>query len=416
MSRLLLNKPWRLVAALLFLLLCGWGVSRFIDARSALPTEKQTSKNIPPIKHSANIRGGDPRLISVVAAPARLGIVNHVQSALGTVTPLAMATVHTRMDGELLRVHFQEGQQVKKGQLLAEIDPRPLQAALKQAQGQLLRDQALLRAAQLDLQRYKTLLEQDSIAKQQYDTQVELVKQHQGTVLTDQGSVDNAKVQLSFAHVKAPLSGRIGLRTVDPGNIVRVSDANGLFAITQTQPVSVLFTVPETALDAIRHEQSKSLDLDVAGNKKNTSGAKKILAQAWDREGKKQLAQGVLHSFDNQIDTATGTVKMRALFDNKNEDLFPNQFVNIKLILDVRDNALLVPIAAVLRGKLGTYVYVIRADNAVTVRPVTLGAEMGEEVEVLSGLQTGEQVVVEGSDNLREGSKVIMRESKVWRK
>lgn len=410
MSRLLLNKSWRLVAALLFLLLCGWGVSRFIDSRSALSTEKQTSKNISPTKHSAHIRGGEPRLVSVVAATARLGVVNHVQSALGTVTPLAMATVHTRMDGELLRVHFQEGQQVKKGQLLAEIDPRPLQAALKQAQGQLLRDQALLRTAQHDLQRYKTLLEQDSIAKQQYDTQVELVKQYQGMVLTDQGNVDNAKVQLSFALVKAPLSGRIGLRTVDPGNIVRVSDANGLFAITQTQPVSVLFTVPETALDAIRHEQSKSLD--VAGNKKNTSGTKKILAQAWDREGKKQLAQGLLHSFDNQIDPATGTIKMRALFDNKNEGLFPNQFVNIKLILDVRNDALLVPIAAVLRGKLGTYVYVIRADNSVTVRPVTLGTEMGDEVEVLSGLQAGEKVAVEGSDNLREGSRVTLRESK----
>lgn len=414
MSYLLLNKPWRLVAALLFLLLCGWGVSRFIDSRSVLPTEKQTSKNIPPTKNYANIRGGEPRLISVVAATARLGVVNHVQSALGTVTPLAMATVHTRMDGELLRVHFQEGQQVKKGQLLAEIDPRPLQAALKQAQGQLLRDQALLRTAQLDLQRYKTLLEQDSIAKQQYDTQVELVKQYQGMVLTDQGNVDNAKVQLSFTYVKAPLSGRIGLRTVDPGNIVRVSDANGLFAITQTQPVSVLFTVPETGLDAIRYGQGKFLG--IAGNKKNTTGSNKILAQAWDREGKKQLAQGVLHSFDNQIDPATGTVKMRALFDNKNEGLFPNQFVNIKLILDVRDNALLVPIAAVLRGKLGTYVYVIRADNAVAVRPVTLGAEMGDEVEVLSGLQAGEKIVVEGSDNLREGSKVTMRESKVWQK
>ncbi len=414
MSHLLLNKPWRLVAALLFLLLCGWGVSRFIDSRSVLPTEKQTSKNIPPTKKFANNRGGEPRLVSVVAATARLGVVNHVQSALGTVTPLAMATVHSRMDGELLRVHFQEGQQVKKGQLLAEIDPRPLQAALKQAQGQLLRDQALLRTAQLDLQRYKTLLEQDSIAKQQYDAQVELVKQYQGTVLTDQGSVDNAKVQLSFTYVKAPLSGRIGLRTVDPGNIVRASDANGLFVITQTQPVSVLFTVPETALDAIRREQGQSID--ITENKKNTTSSKKILAQAWDREGKKQLAQGVLHSFDNQIDPATGTVKMRALFDNKNEGLFPNQFVNIKLILDVRDNALLVPIAAILRGKLGTYVYVIRADHSVTVRPVALGAEMGDEVEVLSGLQAGEKIVVEGSDNLREGSKVTMRENKVWQK
>lgn len=413
MSYPLLNKPWRFVVALLFFVLCGWGLSRLINARSVISTDAKTSKEARQGNHATSARG-ESRLVSVVAATARLGAVNHVQSALGTVTPLAMATVRTRMDGELLRVHFQEGQQVKKGQLLAEIDPRPLQAALKQAQGQLLRDQALLRTAQLDLQRYQTLLEQDSIAKQQYDAQVELVKQYQGTVLTDQGNVDNAKVQLSFTYVKAPLSGRIGLRTVDPGNIVRASDANGLFVITQTQPASVLFTLPETALDAVRHEQGKPLNM--AENKKSTVGTKKILVQAWDREGKKQLAQGVLHSIDNQIDPATGTVKMRALFDNKNESLFPNQFVNIKLILDVRNDALLVPIAAILRGKPGTYVYVIRTDNSVTVRPLTLGAEMGDEVEVLSGLQAGEKIVVEGSDNLREGSKVTMRESKALKK
>ncbi|MCC7006341.1 MAG: efflux RND transporter periplasmic adaptor subunit [Ottowia sp.] len=372
---------------IVLLVLAGIWIFSFAPSASKTPTELSQANK----KHPQDI--GTKRAMPVVAAPVKVGTMVYIQDALGTVTPLHNVIVHTRVDGELKQIAFQEGQRVKVGQRLASIDPRAFQAALAQAQGQLEHDAALLRTAQLDLERYRTLLAQDAIAKQQFDTQVELVKQYEGTVHADKGVVANAQLQLSFTEIISPIDGRIGLRQVDPGNIVHASDTNGLFTITQTQPTSVLFAVPENALNTIRAR---------------IKTARKLAVQAWDREGKTKLADGVLQSVDNQIDPSTGTIKLRAQFDNPAESLFPNQFVNIKLILEIRDRALLIPVAAVLRGTPGTYVYVIEEAGTVTVRPVILGREDAHNIEILSGLSAGEKVVVEGSDKLREGAKVII--------
>lgn len=353
--------------------------------RSASPERGQRDRD-------ASSRDPSKRPVAVVATIVRTGSITYTQTALGTVTPMATVIVRPRVDGQLLQFRVQEGSMVKAGQVLAELDSRSLQAAAKQVQGQLLRDQAQLRMAQLDLQRYKTLWDEDAIAKQQYEAQVELVKQYQGVVLTDQGAVDNAKLQLSFTKVVAPVAGKVGLRAVDTGNMVHASDANGLLTITQTQPITALFSIPEINLVAVRQrlQQNKT----------------PLVIEAWDRSNQSKLLEGVLHSIDNQIDLSTGTVKLRALFENKNDLLFPNQFINIKLVLDKKNNALLMPTAAILRGTPGTYVYVIQNDQTVKIRQVTVGAEEGTDTEVLSGLSAGDKIVVEGSDKLREGSKV----------
>ena len=328
--------------------------------------------------------------VPVTVATVSLGTMPHIQSALGTVTANNNVVVRSRVDGQLLRLLVHEGQAVKAGQLLAEIDPRAFQAALKQAQGQLARDQASLRTARLDLDRYRTLWEQDSIAKQQYDTQQELVKQYEGMVLSDQGVVDNAELQLSFTRITAPIHGRVGLRQVDPGNLVRASDTNGIFTLTQTQPITVLFAIPETALEGVRQRLKE-----------------KITVEIWDRDNKSKLASGYLASIDNQVNLTTGTVMLRAQFANQDDRLFPNQFVNVQLILEVRNRVRLIPVAAVLRGTPGNYVYLMGNDHSVTVRPIKLGLEHGEVVEVLDGLQEHDQIVVEGTDKLREGSRVV---------
>lgn len=328
--------------------------------------------------------------VPVTVATVSLGTMPHIQSALGTVTANNSIVVRSRVDGQLLRLFVNEGQQIKTGQLLAEIDPRAFQAALKQAQGQLARDQALLRTARLDLERYRTLWEQDSIAKQQYDTQQELVKQYEGMVLSDQGMVDNAQLQLSFTRITSPINGRVGLRQIDPGNLVHASDANGIFTLTQTQPITVLFAIPEATLEGVRQRIKEKMTVEV-----------------WDRDNKRKLASGHLVSIDNQVNLTTGTVMLRAQFDNQDNRLFPNQFVNVKLILEVRSHVRLIPVAAVLRGTPGNYVYLVGKDHSVTVRPITLGLEQGEVVEVLDGLQEHDQVVVEGTDKLRDGMRIV---------
>ncbi len=344
--------------------------------------------------HTQPTRGPRANLaMPVVAAVVQQGDMPVTLNALGTVTPLAMVTVRTQINGQLTQVGFKEGQEVNKGDFLAEIDPRPYQAALDQAQGQLMRDQAQLANARRDLARYTKLLAENSIAQQQRDTQDALVRQLEGTVATDQGLVDQAKLNLTYCHIVAPVSGRVGLRQVDPGNYVQVSDANGIVVITQMKPISVIFTLPEDNLPAVIKRLNAGATLPVA---------------AFDRSGSTKLADGMLTTVDNQIDPSTGTVRLRAQFDNGDEVLFPNQFVNAQLLVDTLPGATLAPAAAIQRGAPGTFVYVVKPDDTVAVQPVKLGPGDSQNVAVVTGLAAGDKVVVDGADKLRDGAKVTL--------
>ena len=330
----------------------------------------------------------------VVVAPAVTGDIDITLNALGTVTSLATVTIKSQISGYLVNVAYQEGQVVKKGDLLAEIDSRPYQLALQNAEGTLARDQATLQSAELDLKRYQDLAKTNAVSRQQLDQQVATVAQDKANIQSDQAQIETQKLNILYCHITAPVSGRVGLRLVDQGNYVTPGDLAGLVVITQFQPITVIFPMAEDNLPQIA---------------KRLNEAKALPVTTFDRSGTNKLATGELKTIDNQIDTTTGTVKLRAEFANDDEALFPNQFVNVRLLVDTLKGATVVPSAAIQRGAPGTFVYLLNGDQTVTVKPVKLGPASGDRVAIQDGLSPSDRVVIDGADKLRNGAKVVPR-------
>ena len=334
-----------------------------------------------------------PRAASVSVAKVQRQDVPVYLVGLGSVTAFYTANIKSRVDGQIMRVNFNEGQTVQQGELLIVIDPRPFQVQLEQMQAQLFKDQATLRDAKLNLDRYTTLIPSGSIAQQQVDTQKSLVDQLDGQVRTDQSQIDNAKLQLIYCNITAPFTGRVGLRQVDPGNIVHAADTTPMLILTQLQPIAVIFTLPEDQLPT------------VAQHMKNST----LQVEAYSRDDQTKLATGKLQTIDNQIDQTTGTAKLKAVFDNKDNQLWPNQFVNANLLLETRKNSTVLPTAAILRGPQGAFVYAVKSDNTVEARAITISLTQGNTTVVASGLNPGDTVVTDGQDKLQTGSKIEPR-------
>jgi len=338
-------------------------------------------------------RATGPRAVPVVGSAARTGDLGVYQTGLGTVTPVRTVTVRSRVDGELLSVAYREGQFVHAGDLLAQIDPRPFQVQLLQAEGQLARDEAALKNAKVDLERYRVLVEQDSVPRQQLDTQVATVDQLEAALKTDRAQVESAKLNLTYSRIVSPLSGIVGLRLVDPGNMVHGSDQNGLLVITEQQPIAVVFTIAADHLQPVIQQ---------------TKAGRHLVVEAWDRDMKQKLATGSLLAIDNQIDQTTGTVRIKALFPNEDFALYPNQFVNARLLVDTVHQAVLVPTAALQRSPQSTYVYVVKPDSTVEMRNVEVQLTEGDDSALRRGIAPGEVVVIDGVDKLQAGTPVAL--------
>jgi multidrug efflux system membrane fusion protein len=384
-------KWWLLSMLVVAAFALPWFYPDIKNKLSPAPSDAEIASKKPPSGRPGKGGGEGSRSTPVSVGEVRLMDIRYTVQAAGTLVALNTAVVRAKVDGELKALRFTEGQLVQAGQVLAEIDARPFEAQLNQAQGQFARDAALMKNAELDLQRYQDLLSKDAIARQQVETQAALVRQLQGTVQADQAQIDLAKLQLSYTRVTAPISGRLGLKQVELGSLVRSSDPNGLVNITQTQPMAVVFSVPEMHVPLIMRKLKAGQALPV---------------EAWDRDQKIRLAQGRVSTTDNAIDVATSTLRLKATLDNRDGSLFPNQFAHIRLQLDTLKNVVAVPAQAVQRGAAGTFVYVVQADNTVQVQTVQLEAVEGDWQAVKADLKAGQQVVTDGADRLRSGSVV----------
>jgi multidrug efflux system membrane fusion protein len=382
---------------LLVLLAAGAAIAYYYWPRSGAGGNSGAG-NAPATSGSGGRGGRGAGITPVVAARAKKGDISVYVEALGNVTSLSTVTIKSRVDGQLMEVKYKEGDIVQQGAPLVEIDTRPYQVALEQAEGQQLRDQALLANANVDLSRYAGLLKQNAVPEQQYATQKALVAQDEGVVKSDQGQIDAAKLNLVYCHIASPITGRVGLRLVDAGNIVHASDAAGLVVITQVQPISVVFTISEDKLPIVLTRYRAGQQLSV---------------EAWDRDAgtfsdmRKRFAIGMLATIDNEIDQTTGTLRLRAIYPNKDYALFPNQFVNVRLLVEQKHGVVLIPNGAVQITSDNKYVYLVKPDSTVTVRNITSGTSEGDQTEVVSGLDAGDVVVMQGVDKLNEGSKVV---------
>jgi len=385
------SRWWLWVVALALFALGGW---YYRNSRSAAAAADAAAPGAPS-KGKGGFSAGS-MVVPVVVATAQRGDLPVYFNGLGTVTAFNTVTVRSRVDGQLTSIAFKEGQFVHEGDLLAQIDPRPFQVQLAQALGQLAKDQAQRRDAEVNLERFKLLFKEGVIPQQQLDTQAALVGQFDGAIASDQSQIDNAKLQLTYSRITAPISGRIGLRLVDVGNIVHASDTNGLLVITQLQPISVIFSLPEDQLPDV--------------NSKLRSGVQ-LVVDAYDRDDTAKIASGKLQTIDNQIDLTTGTYKLKSMFANADNSLFPNQFVNVHLLVDTKHNLTIVPTAAIQRGPQGTYIYAVAKDPAgkdsvAKIYPVTIAQTTGNSVGLSAGLNPGDMVVIDGQDKLQDGTKI----------
>jgi multidrug efflux system membrane fusion protein len=376
------GRRWLWVVALVVVVALGLWYFRSKDS-----TEAQSPAGAPGGPQQGP---GVPQVVPVVVATAHLGDLPVYLNGLGTVTAFNTVTVRSRVDGQIVKINFTEGQTVRQGDALVEIDPRPYQVQLEQAEGQLAKDQAQLQDVKVDYERYQLLYKEGVVPKQQVDTQQAQVGQYLGAIKADQATIDNAKLLITYSHITAPITGRVGLRLVDMGNIVHATDTTGLLVITQLQPIAVIFSLPQDQLSQVLSKLQ----------------GKQLPVEAYDRDDSTKIATGKLLTIDNQIDTTTGTYKLKAQFDNDKSILFPNQFVNIHLLVDTKHNITIVPTTAIQRGPQGTYVYLAENDSTVKIRPVSVALSSGNSVGITNGVQPGDNVVVDGQDKLQDGSKI----------